>query len=260
MNEEVLLYEVQNGVATLSLNRPAKYNSFTRELALAMQAALDQAKEDEEVRAICITGMGKAFCAGQDLAEVTAEGGPSLSKIISEHLNPIIRRIREIEKPVVAAVNGVAAGAGASIALASDISIATESASFIQAFSKIGLIPDSGATYHLPRLIGLQRATALMMLGEKVSASDAAQMGMIYRAVPDADFQKTIQDLLTKLAQMPTRALGLTKRALNCSLENNLDKQLSIEEHIQSDAGLSEDYQEGVKAFIEKRKPQFTGK
>lgn len=255
-----ILFEIKNQVGCITLNRPQKYNSFTRELALSMQEALKQCAEDENIRAILITGAGKAFCAGQDLGEVTQEDAPGLSKIISEHLNPIIRLIRETEKPFVAAVNGVAAGAGANVALACDITVAAESASFIQAFSKIGLIPDSGGTFFLPRLIGLQRATAYMMLGDKISATEAAQVGMIYKTLPDEGFEKAAFDLAHKLAEMPTTGLGLTKRALNQSLSNDLNRQLEIEDQIQSTAGQTADYKEGVQAFMEKRKPVFTGK
>lgn len=257
---EPILFEIKDQVGYITLNRPEKYNSFTRELALSMQEALKTCAEDEQVRAIFITGGGKAFCAGQDLGEVTQEDAPGLSKIISEHLNPIVRLIRNTEKPFVAAVNGVAAGAGANIALACDITVAAESASFIQAFSKIGLIPDSGGTFFLPRLVGLQRATAYMMLGERVNATEAARVGMIYKTLPDENFQEAAFAIAKQLAEMPTTGLGLTKRALNQSLNNNLDHQLEIEDQIQSSAGLTEDYQEGVKAFMEKRKPVFTGK
>lgn len=254
-----IIFEKNDGVARITLNRPDKYNSFNREMALAMQTCLDEAKEDEEVRAIYLIGKGKAFCAGQDLQEVTDPEGPALSKIITEHFNPIILRLREIEKPVVAAVNGVAAGAGANIALACDVVLATASASFIQAFSKIGLIPDSGGTYFLPRLIGWQKASAIMMLGDKIDAAEAEKMGMIYKAIPDGSFEEESWGLARKLAQMPTRGLGLTKRALNYSFSNELSRQLDIEDQLQSAAGQTRDYQEGVAAFLEKRKPNFTG-
>ncbi len=235
------------------------YNSFHREMALELQSRLDRCKDDAEVRAIYITGEGKAFCAGQDLQEVTGEDAPSLTKILSEHYNPIVTRIREIEKPIVAAVNGVAAGAGANIALACDVVVAAESASFIQAFSKIGLIPDSGGTFFLPRLIGWQRASALMMLGDKVSAKDAEAMGMIYQVFPDDKFAEQAWKLAETLSQMPTKGLGYTKRALNHSLSNDLNRQLAIEDELQSAAGQTRDYAEGVQAFLEKRKPNFTG-
>lgn len=241
------------------MNRPEKFNSFVRDMALDLQVKLDEAAADDSVRCIVLTGVGKAFCAGQDLAEATDPNGPELSNIVSEHYNPIIQRIRRIEKPVIAAVNGVAAGAGANIALACDIVLATESASFIQAFSKIGLIPDSGGTFFLPRLVGWQRASALMMTGEKVSAADAVEMGMIYKAIPNDQFESSVNEMALQLAQMPTKGLGLTKRALNQSFGNNLSQQLDLEDELQSQAGRTDDYAEGTRAFLEKRKPEFKG-
>jgi len=252
--------EIQNGIATITLSRADVYNSFNQEMAFLMHTALDECQEDEDVRCIVITGAGKAFSAGQDLNEVTDPDGPELKKIVDEHFNPIIKRIRNIEKPIVAAVNGVAAGAGANIALACDIVIAKESASFIQAFSKIGLIPDSGGTFFLPRLVGWQRASALAILGDKVMAPEAERMGMIYKSIPDDDFDDYIAAITYRIAKMPTKGIGLTKKALNASLVNDLDKQLVIEEQLQFAASQTEDYQEGVNAFLEKRKPQFTGK
>lgn len=248
-----------NGVQTIAMNRPDKYNSFVREMALAMQEALQQADENPEVRCIVITGVGKAFCAGQDLAEAINPEGPELTKIVSEHYNPIIKLIRKVSKPVVAAVNGVAAGAGANIALACDVVVASESASFIQAFSKIGLIPDSGGTFTLPRLIGFQKASALMMLGDKVSAREAEAMNMIYKVFSDADFEAEVQKLANTLTQMPTKGLALTKCALNLTYHNSLDEQLNLEDELQTQAGLTYDYNEGVNAFLEKRKPVFKG-
>lgn len=256
---EPILFEIKGSVGCITLNRPAKYNSFTRELALSMQEALKRCRDEDEIRAVLITGAGKAFCAGQDLGEVTQENAPSLSTIISEHLNPIIQLIREIEKPVVAAVNGVAAGAGANVAIACDITVASPKASFIQAFSKIGLIPDSGGTFFLPRLVGMQRAAAYMMLGDKISAEEAARVGMIYQVIEDEDFAAAALALADRLAKMPTKGLGLTKRALNQAMSNDLDRQLAIEEQLQSSAGITHDYQEGVQAFLEKRAPNFKG-
>lgn len=255
-----IIFSIEDGVGHIRFNRPKVYNSFNRGMALAMQKALDTCAEDDNVRAIYITGEGKAFCAGQDLQEAISEGEPTLSTILVEHYNPIINRLRKIEKPIIAAVNGVAAGAGANIALACDIVVATESASFIQAFSKIGLVPDSGGTYFLPRLIGMQKATALMMLGNKVSAHDAEKMGMIYAVFEDEVFSANSLKLVQKLAKMPTKGLGLTKRLLNQSLENDLSSQLNTEHALQVEAGQTDDYSEGVNAFLEKRKPVFKGK
>lgn len=256
---ESILFSKENGIATATLNRPEKFNSIIREIALAMQNFLKECEADPEVRCIVITGMGKAFCAGQDLKEATDPEGLSIEEIVNQHYNPIIKKIREIEKPVVAAVNGVAAGAGANLALACDIVIAKESAYFLQAFSKIGLIPDSGGTYTLPRLVGLARATALTFLGEKVYAKDAVAMGMIYKAVEDNQLKEETLKLASKLAKLPTRALGLTKLALNKSLSNDLSTQLMVEEQLQSNASHTADYAEGVASFLEKRKPEFKG-
>ncbi len=256
---ESILFNIEESVAFITLHRPEVYNSFNREMALLLQQHLDQCKKDKEVRAIHITGAGKAFCSGQDLQELIAEDGPELTTILSEHFNPIVEKIRTIEKPVICAVNGVAAGAGANIALACDITLAKKSASFIQAFSKVGLIPDSGGTFFLPRLIGRQKAMALMMLGDKVSATDAATWGMIFKVFPDDQFVAETKKIAYKLAKMPTKALGLTKRAMNHALDNDLFTQLAIEEQLQSAAGMTHDFQEGVRAFVEKRKPEFKG-
>ncbi|MEN9640049.1 MAG: hypothetical protein RLZZ262_1918 [Bacteroidota bacterium] len=256
---ETLEIQQQGNVLRIALNRPTVFNSFNREMALALQNALAEAGKNAEVRCIVLTGNGKAFCAGQDLAEVVAPDGPPLKTILGEHYNPIIRQIRATPKPIIAAVNGVAAGAGANIALACDIVVATQSASFIQAFSKIGLIPDSGGTYTLPRIIGFQKASALMMLGDKVGAEEAERMGMVYKVVADESFVTTIEALAQQVAAMPTRGLALTKEALNHSLSNSLDAQLEVEERLQIAAGHTHDYNEGVAAFLEKRKPVFKG-
>jgi 2-(1,2-epoxy-1,2-dihydrophenyl)acetyl-CoA isomerase len=254
-----ILRNVENGVLTLKLNRPTVFNSFNREMALALQKELKSASINDEVRAIIIIGEGKAFCAGQDLAEATDPNGPALQSIVKDHYNPIIELIRSIEKPIVAGVNGVAAGAGANIALACDITIAKESASFIQAFSKIGLIPDSGGTFFLPRIIGAQKALALMMTGDKVSASDAEKMNMIYKAVADEDFENELYKFANQIAKMPTKGLGLTKKAINASFSNDLTTQLALEEVLQTEAGQTYDFKEGVNAFLEKRAPEFKG-
>jgi len=251
--------ETDGSVLKITLNRPDKFNSFNREMALQLQEALDKAENDKSIRAVYITGEGKAFCAGQDLSEAMDKNGPGIERIVREHYNPIIMKIRAIEKPVVCAVNGVAAGAGANIALACDVVIAATSIAFIQAFSKIGLIPDSGGTFLLPRLIGLGKASALMMLGDKVSATDAERMGMIYKVVDDGNLQTEALAIAKTLADMPTKGIGLTKRLLNRSLFNTLDKQLEYERDMQVNAAASYDYNEGVNAFLEKRKPIFKG-
>lgn len=255
-----LIQKIENGVCYLKLNRPDVFNSFNQEMAFALQEALKAASANEEVRAIVLTGEGKAFCAGQDLAEAVDPNGPELSSIVREHYNPIIELICTIEKPIIAAVNGVAAGAGANIALACDITFATKSAAFIQAFSKIGLIPDSAGTFFLPRIIGFQKAMALFMTGDKVMAEEAERMNMIYKVVEDGQLDTVVSDFAVKLAQMPTRGLGLTKRAVNATWTNNLTQQLALEEVLQTEAGSTYDFDEGVQAFLEKRKPVFKGK
>ena len=255
----MILFEIKNQVATLTLNRPEKYHSFIREMALELQEKLEICKNDNNIRAIVITGTGKAFCAGQDLGEATDPKGPDLQKIVNEHYNPIIRQIRNIEKPIIAAVNGVAAGAGASIALCCDIVIAKESAVFVQAFSKIGLVPDSGATFFLPRLIGFQKATALMMNADLITATEAEGLGMIYKVIEESKFEDEIKSFSEKLAKMPTKGIGLTKKLLNQSMNNSLEQQLNEEEIAQTIAGKTNDYKEGVSAFLEKRKPNFKG-
>jgi 2-(1,2-epoxy-1,2-dihydrophenyl)acetyl-CoA isomerase len=254
-----LNFTIEAGVATLTLNRPDVFNSVNKPLALALQQHLRDCQQNPEVRAVLLTGTGKAFCAGQDLAEITGPDSPEVAEIVEKHYNPIVQLIRELEKPVVAAVNGVAAGAGANLALACDIVVAKESASFIQAFSKIGLIPDSGGTYFLPRLIGLQRASALMFTGDKVSAQEAVQMGMIYKVFSDESFETEVAALVSKLAAMPTKGLAYTKQLLNVTFGNDLTQQLRAEADYQLRAGHTTDYKEGVSAFLEKRKPTFTG-
>lgn len=250
---------IDGNVLKITLNRPDKFNSFNRAMALELQEALDKAGSDKSIRAVLLTGEGKAFCAGQDLSEAMDTSGPGIERIVREHYNPIILKIRNLEKPVVCAVNGVAAGAGANIALACDVVIAATSVAFIQAFSKIGLIPDSGGTFFLPRLIGFGKASALMMLGDKVSAADAEKMGMIYKMVDDANLQTESNVIAKTLADMPTKGIGYTKLLLNKSMSNNLTDQLTYEGDMQVHAASTYDYTEGVNAFLEKRKPVFKG-
>ena len=254
-----VLFEVKNNIATITFNRPESFNSFNREMSLLMQEKLDECASAHDIRCVLITGTGKAFSAGQDLGELIGENAIGIDKILSQHYNPIISRIRDLPKPVIALVNGVAAGAGANIALCCDIVLATQSATFIQAFSKIGLIPDSGGTYFLPRLIGWQKASALMMLGEKVSATEAVGLGMIYKSFADEIFWEESMKLAQTLAQMPTKGLAFTKQALNNSLNSSLAAQLLKEDELQQKAADTKDFKEGVAAFLEKRQATFKG-
>jgi len=255
----VLLHK-EHGVGYITLNRPETYNSYNRDMAMTLQAHLDDCAADDSVRCVHITGAGKGFCSGQDLSEAANPSPEDFARMVEEHYNATILRIRNMEKPVIAAVNGVAAGAGANLALACDIVLASNNASFIQAFSKIGLIPDSGGTYFLPRLVGMQRAAALMMTAEKVTAADAVGMGMIFKTYPEETFADETRKMAVMLAQMPTRGIGLTKRLLNSSFSNSLEEQLGMEKQVQVQAGSTEDFREGVRAFLEKRKPEFKGK
>lgn len=255
-----ILFEIKESVAYITLNRPDKFNSFNREMALLLQKHLDECASDENIRAVYLTGAGKAFSAGQDISELVGDNKIEIAQILSEHYNPIVARIRSLPKPVVCAVNGVAAGAGANIALCCDVVVATMSAAFIQAFSKIGLIPDSGGTYTLPRLIGWQKASALMMLGDKVDANEAERMGMLYKVFEDESFETESKKIAVILSQMPTEGLVLTKNALNQSFFNNWQQQLTLEDELQQAAAKTYDYNEGINAFLEKRKPIFKGK
>jgi 2-(1,2-epoxy-1,2-dihydrophenyl)acetyl-CoA isomerase len=253
-----ILFEIKDSIAFITFNRPEKYNAFNREMALLMHEKLDECIGDE-VRCVYVTGAGKAFSAGQDLDEVVDPAGPKIEHIVDEHYNPIVTRIRELQKPVVAAVNGVAAGAGANIALACDVVVAARSSSFIQAFSKIGLIPDSGGTFFLPRLVGWQKASALMMLSEKVTADEAERIGMIYKVFSDENFADESRKMAMTLAAMPTKGLAYTKQLLDNSFDNNYEDQLHDEEIYQQRAAATQDYKEGVEAFLQKRKPVFRG-
>ncbi|MFN3341398.1 MAG: enoyl-CoA hydratase-related protein [Flavobacteriales bacterium] len=257
---EFIKIEMVGQVAKVLLNRPDKFNSFNRQMSLELQHALDNCKNDDNVRCILLTSSGKAFCAGQDLSEAIDPSGPGIEKIVFEHYNPMIERIRNIEKPVVCAVNGVAAGAGASLAISCDIVLASASASFTQAFSKIGLIPDSGGTHILPRIVGYHRAAALMFLSEKISAEEGKELGFVWKVFPDESFADDAMKLAQQLAAMPTRGIGLTKRLLNEGISNDLSTQLVREGKVQVEAANTSDHKEGVKAFLEKRAAIFTGK
>ena len=258
-----LIFEVVNKTAIITLNRPSVLNSINKSLGFEILGLLKQTADDENVRAILITGNGKGFCAGQDLEEaiqLNDQPKNELSSLVKEIYNPLIMSIKSIEKPVICAVNGVAAGAGANIALACDIVIASEKASFIQSFSKIGLIPDSGGTYFLPRLIGSAKAKAYMMLGDKITANEAYSIGMIYKVSPHNTFLTEGKNNAFYLASQPTKAFGLLKQLLNKTYENSLEQQLELEAEMQSIAGNTSDYKEGISAFLEKRNAKFSGK
>ncbi len=258
-----ILVSLEEGVLSLTLNRPEKLNSFTPDMHAELRKAIDRALDEPAVRAVLLTGAGRGFCAGQDLSERDVSAGApaiDLSVSLGSNYNPLVRRLRALPKPVVCAVNGVAAGAGANIALACDVVLAARSASFVQAFSKIGLIPDSGGTYFLPRLVGTARAMGLALLAEKLSAEDAERIGLIWKAVEDGELLREAKDLAARLAAGPTHGYGLLKKAMYASPGNSLDAQLDLERDLQRDAGFSEDYREGVRAFMEKRKPVFKGK
>lgn len=263
MSYRYIIHDVAEGVATITLARPDVLNSFHRPMAVEMQRALAEAAAEPGVRALLLAANGRAFCAGQDLAEAVPPGDdplPDVGDIVRDSFNPIIRALRAMPKPVVCAVNGVAAGAGANIALACDFVIAAEGASFIQAFTKIGLIPDSGGTFLLPRLVGMARATSMMMLGDKVPSEEALRLGMIHDVVPDSTLHDVARALAVRLATMPTRAFALTKQALEASWTNDLGAQLQLEERLQREAGQSADYVEGVRAFQQKRPAEFRGR
>jgi 2-(1,2-epoxy-1,2-dihydrophenyl)acetyl-CoA isomerase len=262
MDYDFIKYAVDQGVAIITLSRADVLNSFNRRMAQEVQRALAAAAADASVRAVLLTGSGRGFCAGQDLAEATAgePGSFDIGEVVKTSYSPMVLAVRQLEKPVVCAVNGVAAGAGANLALACDIVIAAEEASFIQSFSKIGLVPDTGGTFFLPRLVGHARATAMMFLGDKIPATKARELGMIHDVVPGTVLIDTAVALARQLATMPTRAFALTKKALNASWTIDLAAQVKIEEAMQGEAGRTADFAEGVKAFLEKRKPAFTGR
>lgn len=263
MAHNTIRYEVAEGYAAITLNRPDKLNAITAEMHGELREALARVADDGGIRALLLTGAGRGFCAGQDLGDRAVQPGQApvdLGHTIDTLYNPLIRTLRGLDKPVVCAVNGVAAGAGANLALACDIVIAARSASFIQAFCRLGLVPDSGGTYILPRLVGQARAMALAFLGEAVPAEQAAVIGMIWKCVDDDKLEAEARGLVRRLATQPTKGLALTKRAINASSANNLDRQLDLERDLQRVAGRTEDYREAVAAFLEKRKPSFNGR
>jgi 2-(1,2-epoxy-1,2-dihydrophenyl)acetyl-CoA isomerase len=259
---EPILVSLDAGVQTITLNRPERLNAFNPEMHRLLREALARAGDDDAVRAVLLTGAGRGFCSGQDLSErdVGGDAPIDLSVTIESLYNPLVRRMRALPKPIVCAVNGVAAGAGASVALACDLVLAARSASFIQAFAKIGLVPDSGGTWLLPRLAGRARAMGLALLGDRLGAEDAARWGLIWKTVDDDRLMDEAGGLARALAAGPTRAYALVKRALDASETNTLDAQLDLERDLQREAGLSADYREGVAAFMQKRKPAFRGK
>jgi 2-(1,2-epoxy-1,2-dihydrophenyl)acetyl-CoA isomerase len=262
MNFENIIFKVQNGIAVLTLNRPEKLNSFTQDMHFEVREALDSIKADPSVRVLVLTGAGRAFCAGQDLSDRAVEPGGEgvdLGESVEQFYAPLILTLRQLPLPVICAVNGVAAGAGANIALACDIVLAARSASFVEAFCRLGLIPDSGGTWHLPRLIGLARATGLTMLGEKLTAERAEQWGLIWKCLPDEALMVEAMSMAGHFATAPTKGLAYTKKALQFSFANSLPAQLRLEAEMMRELGYSHDYREGVAAFMAKRPPKFKG-
>ena len=258
MTFENLGFKIENGVAVITLNRPDKLNSFDNSMGANFQTALDHCLDNDEIRCVLLTGEGRGFCAGQDLEEAIS-GVSDIEEHVENKYNPIVRKIRALEKPVIAAVNGVAAGAGANLAFCCDIVVVAEGATFIQSFVNIGLIPDTGGTYFLPRLVGLHRASVMMMLGEKMTAEEAKDLGLVYKVFPDGELMNGAVALAERMAKMPTRGIGLTKKALNYSLRNTMNEQLAVERDLQGIAGRTSDNAEGINAFLEKRKPVFRG-
>lgn len=256
---EFIKFEKENGVATLSLNRPEVYNALNNEITFEIQAALKEVKRDEEIRVLVFTGEGKAFCSGQDLKASAADPTRSFSDSLHKRYNPIIRALRELPKPVICRLNGVAAGAGCSFVLACDLIIAAESAKLIEVFVNIGLVLDSGSSFFLPRLVGSSKAFELATMGTRVAAADAEKMGLITKCVADEQLDETVKLYTDYYAAAPTKAIGLMKKMLNKSQNSSLNEMLDYEAHCQDIAGASHDYKEGTSAFVEKRKPDFKG-
>jgi 2-(1,2-epoxy-1,2-dihydrophenyl)acetyl-CoA isomerase len=262
MSYESIQYSIDNGIAVLTLNRPDKLNSFTQAMHLEVRAALEQVQADRSVRVLVLTGAGRGFCAGQDLSDRAVEPGSpgvDLGESVEKFYAPLVLTLRSLPMPVICAVNGVAAGAGANLALACDIVLAAKSASFIEAFCKLGLIPDTGGTWHLPRMIGMARATGLAMLGEKLSAEKAEEWGLVWRAVPDESLMEETMKMAQHFATAPTKGLAFTKKALQASYANTLPQQLQMEADMMRELGYSHDYREGVAAFMAKRPANFKG-
>lgn len=256
---DILLYEVQDGICTITLNRPDRYNAFNNDLSFQFIDALKAARKDPEVRVVVLTGAGKAFCSGQDLKDVAGKTR-SLGESVEKRYNPMTRLITGIEKPFICRMNGVAAGAGASMALACDYVVASDKASMVWAFANIGLVPDSGSSFFLPRLVGRQKAFELCTLGEKISAQTAHELGLVNQVVAPEELDTAVRSVAERYAKAPTKAIGLIKRMLNRSFNSSLDEMLEMEKHGQEIAGRTEDYKEGVAAFVEKRKPVYKGR
>ena len=259
MKYQNILFETQDNIAEIKLNRPQLLNSFNYEMADEFLDALRKCDKNKNIRAIIISGIGRGFCAGQDLEEATRKNGHPIDAIIDHTYNPIIKKIISIEKPIICYVNGIAAGAGANLAISCDVTFAASSAKFIQSFINIGLVPDSGGTYNLPRLIGKQRAAGLMFSGEKISSAEAEKIGMIYKSVDDENGYQLTLDFAKKISEKPTKSIGLIKSLLNKSDKNSISEQLELEKKYQITAANSHDHKEGVKAFFKKRKPKYIG-